>query len=581
MKGYDSGMVKKYEAKIIATKIIHSRQSQFTILLNCFTLNTVTIIWGDGNSDPVTTNGYYYHTYPSSGVWIVQIMGVLGDVKELSVWGQSVSEIMIHPQMCNLISVTAPYNTITSLDVSMCQSIGKIQVNNNANFTTLILPEYSTDINSVSWDIQANNTAISSIILPPGKIGVNKIYAYDCSNLITVDIKNCLDPSGVIGVNELKVYNCSSLTTLDITGIGYANFLYCYNNPLITNIDTHFITSSIYINLTQNPGLTSIDLGKLTSCSMFNVGNNTNLTTLNVDKLVNVTQGINAGGCPKLTSLMFNSLTSAGGLNIAGNTSLQNLYYEKATISGTFLINDININSLRLYFQASFYLIQTDNFKGTTLDLSLATSATSTLRLVYMPNITSLDISNIGVVGTCHISDNPKITSLLINFTRIDSILSIANLPLLTNLQFTNTCSCPLLSINNTGVNNIDLSSFNSVYYFKVTRQTNLSISSFPQFKATDLQLDISQNYGIVSMPSISYLRNVTSMDFRKNGLTQAQVDAILNQCLEISLYDTNVKLYLYKYISGTSYGIVNAQPSAQGLADKATLISRGWTIDA
>lgn len=198
-----------------------------------------------------------------------------------------------------------------------------------------------------------------------------------------------------------------------------------------------------------------------------------------------------------------------------------------------------------------------------------------------MPNITSLDISNIGVVGTCHISDNPKITSLLINFTRIDSILSIANLPLLTNLQFTNTCSCPLLSINNTGVNNIDLSSFNSVYYFKVTRQTNLSISSFPQFKATDLQLDISQNYGIVSMPSISYLRNVTSMDFRKNGLTQAQVDAILNQCLEISLYDTNVKLYLYKYISGTSYGIVNAQPSAQGLADKATLISRGWTIDA
>jgi hypothetical protein len=74
---------------------------------------------------------------------------------------------------------------------------------------------------------------------------------------------------------------------------------------------------------------------------------------------------------------------------------------------------------------------------------------------------------------------------------------------------------------------------------------------------------------------TITSLTTIASLNIQSCGLSQAQVDSYLSQCVTISNTDTSCNLQL-----NNSYGAPNnSTPSAGGLANKATLVARGWSV--
>jgi hypothetical protein len=99
----------------------------------------------------------------------------------------------------------------------------------------------------------------------------------------------------------------------------------------------------------------------------------------------------------------------------------------------------------------------------------------------------------------------------------------------------------------------------------------------------TTLNIDSLQNVGrlyayltAIENVNISTITNAAQLRFYRCGLTQQEVDAIITQCLDISLLDSNVFLFVGNSGSG---GVLNAAPSSGGLADIQTLESRGWYV--
>jgi hypothetical protein len=76
--------------------------------------------------------------------------------------------------------------------------------------------------------------------------------------------------------------------------------------------------------------------------------------------------------------------------------------------------------------------------------------------------------------------------------------------------------------------------------------------------------------------PTFSNIITVTGIQLHRCGFDQTEVDNIISQCITISNSDTACILSLD---NGGLGGAVNSAPSAAGLANIATLQSRGWTV--
>ena len=78
-----------------------------------------------------------------------------------------------------------------------------------------------------------------------------------------------------------------------------------------------------------------------------------------------------------------------------------------------------------------------------------------------------------------------------------------------------------------------------------------------------------------ISLPALASIPAGTWYDFGNNALSQATVDHILAKFVAASPASTNGQ-YTTLYLNNGS----NATPSAAGLASKAILVSRGWTVN-
>lgn len=304
-------------------------------------------------------------------------------------------------------------------------------------------------------------------------------------------------------------------------------------------------TQQIYISGCSS--LTSIDLSMITDAVDIEIYNNQNLQNLNFSKL-ETTRELEISDCPKLTTL-----------NLSQIKQLGYMFVEETALT-TFALNSIS-PSANVRFEI------TNNSQLTSISVPNFTKSNG----IYITNnnaLTSITMPGLQTAGRIDIGDNSALAS--INFQSLISIrggdgggaLSFFNNDALTNISFPNLQALDLINI---------------------LENNALTTVSFPVLKSVGsagaytngTQIRGNQNLGLIQLPSLTNFtstNNYNYFDFSYNTLPSSQINTLLNRLVNLtpSLTGTSINL------SGQN---PSAPPTGQGLVDKATLISRGNTV--
>lgn len=111
--------------------------------------------------------------------------------------------------------------------------------------------------------------------------------------------------------------------------------------------------------------------------------------------------------------------------------------------------------------------------------------------------------------------------------------------------------------------------------YFAVQLNPVLTSVDFPVLTTTSfVNLLINGNPNLVTINIPNYLPTAgLGIDFHNNALNAASVNMLLARCVAVPTYGNAAEVIFLN-------GGTNAAPSGQGIADKATLIGRGATVN-
>ena len=240
----------------------------------------------------------------------------------------------------------------------------------------------------------------------------------------------------------------------------------------------------------------------------------------------------------------------------------------------------------------SFYMVTT---KQTNFSLSLTCSTYNTVTIDWGDGTTTLVNSNMKThtwsSGGSHVvtvsGDLSKVTVIICNAQNLTEL----NLPSgLTNLSTLNCNSNQLTSLilpsGLITMNSLACSSNQLTSLILPSGLTTISVLNCFSNKLTNLTLPSGlttlnsfQCYSNPNLtpPNISNLRTVDAMYFDRCGFNQSEVDNMISQALTISGFDTSCT---FEVDNTTTGGVNNSTPSATGLANIATLRSRGWTVN-
>ena len=176
----------------------------------------------------------------------------------------------------------------------------------------------------------------------------------------------------------------------------------------------------------------------------------------------------------------------------------------------------------------------------------------------------TLDVVTVGTLGTSSLTFNytSVVTISPASGTQSAPVLSYPSIAINGGMGFTGTVSSisfPTLATTTISIGNIptlttvDLPVLTKVVY---SMQGILNFSYCPSLTTINIP-------SLVSMPDNSYLQ------FQENALSQATVDNVLVRMVATGALNGNIQLG-----GGTS-----SAPSAIGLAAKATLEGRGWSV--
>lgn len=540
-----------------------------------------------------------------------------------------------------LQSVYFPKLSTGNPSVYLCSSYGSetYPLLSNINFSSLVTAKYILirrticqylnfpALTTCSGLIISYNSALLQLNCP---VYVTKSVYAGSFNAIEI-VQNPL--LQLIDLPELKTFVTSIYTSY--LSIQYNNSLITLNMSKLENVD-----GALYIQ--QNPNLTSaINLSLLTTVKTeINISYNSKIPSVNLSNLTTMNGNLYLryntiatslalsstlngatllitdysgyasvyvpSSCTTLqscqTSYMPNctSVTCDGGyntlavINAVNNTNLISATYptNAAVLGKVYVYNNAKLTTLTLpttvgtVNNANYYLYSNPLITSITLPNVLTYNY---LQITSNTNMTSISIHNSTTSIKYLYVNYSKITSLSANITTVDTIrcenittLSSVNLPnLVGNAATVNFGGCTNLSSLNLGnlttITTLTLNNCNlSTYTINQSTITTLNLFGNPNLTYIDLgNLTTCTTLNLFGNPAptvvgLSDLTSIGSINFQTCNFSQAQVDSILADCLTISLSDTSCSLYL----TGT-----NAKPSAQGYLDKATLISRGWTV--
>jgi hypothetical protein len=233
----------------------------------------------------------------------------------------------------------------------------------------------------------------------------------------------------------------------------------------------------------------------------------------------------------------------------------------------------------------------------TTIDLSALTKIVD-LKIYFNPQLQSVNLSNLQFCSSFIISDCPKLsalnisslktvsgfdaffiyktglTSLNFNALTSSSSLNISQNNLLSNLSFPVLKKVGYFEISyNTNLNSIGLPLVDSINYINFIDNTPINTISLPALKSVNEFMAIYNNDNLSNIN----ISNLTSFDASgaslfNQKLNSTQINTLLNKFVNITPSLTG---------KAFSFNTQNpaAPPTGQGIIDKATLISRGNSV--
>ena len=576
-----------------------TRQTNFTITVNCIVYNTVTINWGDGTTTLVNDGNPKSHTYAAPGEHTVNIIGDLTQITLFHAPSQYIFEVNLHSDLINLASLSLGYNTFASLIIpETCVKLGYVIVSSNTYLT----------------DFQPNQ------ILEAG-ININ-FYVQNTS------IKHLYYPTSG-GANHLvngQFTNMNELLTVDFTGIEYLTHNYFYFGPcpkLQSIYAPDFLvftaTASAYsIIMNGLPELVSVLFPKCTTLTgtgtngcPLNLSNCPKLTTIDFSSLQYIRGSINLSANPLLNNADFPELTNATDIQTNNSIKLQSVYFPKLATGNpsiqlcssygteTYpLLSNINFSSLitSKYILIKRTICQYLNFNALTTCAGLIIGYNSALLQLNCPVYVTKTVSNssfniieiaqnpvlqlidlpelktfVTSTYTCYlqIQWNNSLTTLnMSKLENVDGSLVIQQNPNLTsaiNLSSLTTVETYITIAYNAKISSVNLSSLTTMagnlYLNYNTIATSLALS--PSLNGTTMINTDYSGYASVYVPSTcttlqqcqtSYMPNLTSVTCDGGNNTLIVINAIKNPNLISATYPTNAA------VLGTVYVYSNAK---------------------
>ena len=224
-------------------------------------------------------------------------------------------------------------NLVTSLDFTGCEFIDNIEIMNNSNLSSIILPD-ARDLSCLKIN---NLSALASLALSGSSID-----CLDISNCSLLPLEGYLD--GSISLRSIRLNDRSDLTDLDISSTTLEE-LYLENCGSLTSLNVaegnrlkkvslNSNTSLKFLNTDLNAASTLEEL-RIESCSQSSDGSiprdSIDLSDYSALRLVsikycyNYTYGASFEGCTSLTDLRLQSNYQIENLNISGCTSLRTM----------------------------------------------------------------------------------------------------------------------------------------------------------------------------------------------------------------------------------------------------------------
>ncbi|MEM6697681.1 MAG: hypothetical protein AAF599_04750 [Bacteroidota bacterium] len=370
-------------------------------------------------------------------------------------------------------------NSITSLDLTQNIALTEVRVQNN-NLNSF---DMRNGTNTIITIFEADNNYLYCILVDDIAYSTTNWTTIDtqtsftdtsCGNYTTVPDANfeaALDALGyddISGDGLIPTANIETVTTLDIRSETIAD---------LTGIEAFAALIELRANIND---ITSVNLSQNTALELLYIGNN-NLTSLDLS-----------------TNIFLNELSiddldlSSSGIDLSNNTSLTILSAENANLNTI----DLSTNSL---------LVDVD------LDEN---------------NLTTLDVTNLGVLESLIVSDN-QLSSIDLsnntllnyfgfesnNFTSLD-FSGLANLTIIDGSGNSN-----LTSVNLTGVTALDTFQVNTsaLTSLDISDATNLDYISILGGQVQTLDLSNNTALTRIQIPN----NDLTSVDLRNIDLTQ------------------------------------------------------------
>jgi hypothetical protein len=450
-------------------------------------------------------------------------------------------------------------------------------VTNNGGKQTLVLSDNVTDAQAaaiIAAEVGPNTQEVrivgtTNLTTVDLSMLNNLIYVEidDNAALTTVNLSALTRCDGVFNISQCPALNTLNLSALTKINSGFFNI----TSTALTNITLSNLSKvSGYINFSDNPSLTIVSLPIINSIANLDIRNDSSLTTINYPNLLTAKGDINIVNCKVLNSINFNSLTSCDGINFQANKTISTLVFPVLTniTEGLTIRNNVALVNFSFpvltFIKSNFSLEGNSALTGFSLPVlnttgNLFVGGNNVLSNFILP-IISIS-SNFGSSGSINVGSGnlalntislPNLVALgSINISSGNNVLTTLNFPALTSLIGLTSFSTPQLTTINMPL----------VTVIGTSTASNNTNSIF-------IQNSLLTNF---SLPSLTTLYG--SIGLIQNKLSSSNVNGLLAKLVAIT---PNLTGRFFSFQGQSPL----APPTGQGIADKATLIANGNSVN-
>ncbi|MFZ4797112.1 MAG: hypothetical protein ACOYMA_06430 [Bacteroidia bacterium] len=471
-------------------------------------------------------------------------------------------------------------NVMDSLEAGNIRTGQMVSVIYDGNNFQLLSTPNTASLGKTFVTLSGDITDAEAATIILNEVGSNTQYI----NVQFCPLLTTLDLSMVKRLDYITISNNINLQSVNLSNLKYvsqgltsSNSVYIHTNPKLSSLNLNSLqTTLVGINLSNNY-LTAINLPSLNYCSFvvvsgtsitsINLGqaksvgsitiSNTSVPSINLNQLENISGGLIISNNLLLASINSSIVKSIrGNLNISSNPLLTSISLSALdsvgtlTISGNNLFSVLNLSSLKTI---NGNITFTNNPSFASLNLSSMNSSLGAINISNNIALTSINCANLTTCKGLYLDQDSLLSN--INF---DKLKTIANSYLSISYCKLSSISFPLLDIVSS--------------YISIANNSNLTSISFDSLIGGINSYLTIKNNPLLNLIAHPNLKTFYYIEFRFNRLSTSTINDLLAFYVNITPILSGKQIQLNSQVP-------TAAPSGLGITNKATLISRGNTV--